>query len=270
MKTQEQLDEYRGSVKRRPEQANPQYTLYWLGMVVIMVLICIALAGSILKQGTNAATNAYDKSKEDAASKAYDLFYQDAYDRAKKKYLVTNQATISLNGIKEESKLEVLRVQNVVYEIANNDMTERKGVVEKTTKAVLDVLGKEPEAWLEVPGYGVFTVNMQLAEFIVDNANHYVLVRVPKPELGTTQIIPADIKRLYLQNGGWFRNSVEDGEKVIRGSIQDAELRMKQDIENNQEFYKRAEDSSKTILENLVRKMNMDIRDLKVEVEFIG
>ena len=51
--------------------------------------------------------------------------------------------------------------------------------------------------------------------------------------------------------------------------LESAELTMMQNVNNNQEFYKRAMESAEKMLVNLVKQLNPQSPNLVVEVEFI-
>ena len=50
--------------------------------------------------------------------------------------------------------------------------------------------------------------------------------------------------------------------------LQSAELTMMQNVNNNQEFYKRARESTEKMLVNLVKQLNPQLPDLSVKIEF--
>ena len=124
-------------------------------------------------------------------------------------------------------------------------------------------------SWLEVPGYGVFTVDLQSAEFIIDNERGYVLIRLPYPELSEFTIDYENVEVLNFEDSGIFKNSAKVGEDLARKQLQSAELTMRQSVNSNQKYYQAAENDATNILLNLVKQLNPQIENLVVDVEFI-
>lgn len=265
MKTAEQLDTYHASEATRAKSKRA-VNLFWIIAMVFLLILSGYLLMDTLSIGGSSAKNAYDKAQENAQKQTYRTIYDYVYDLTYPKYLVKNQATISVDKLREESKLEVLEVNDAIYEIAGNDGPKDKNLLTN----LLGIVNGSPTVWLEIPGKSTYTVNMKLAEFIVDDSSHYVLIRIPKPEPDEASIYAPDIKLLYSKEGGFFRNSVKDGVDLVNGSISDAQLRIRLDIENNQMFAKSAEESARSVLTGLVKKLNTDIPDLTVEIEFIN
>ena len=109
-------------------------------------------------------------------------------------------------------------------------------------------------------------VDLKAAEFITDNANHYVLVRIPYPEL-TNVTITDTTKR-------WFRDdlangSYSEGVDLALKQRNEASLQIQKALMSNQYIYENAQDVAVSLLINLVKQFNPDIPDLVVEVEFM-
>ena len=166
---------------------------------------------------------------------------------------VKNSGTISVESVQEKAELEVLKVSDVEY-ITNNKSED------KVT------------SWLEVPGNGVFTVDLSLSEFVVDDARHYVLVRVPKPEIQAEniEIDTQKVKILAYENNHWvFDNgSVEEGEKLVLNQLSEAQTKIQEDIQSNERYFEIAQTSARNNIKQLIKSLNEDISDLDIEVEF--
>ena len=122
---------------------------------------------------------------------------------AEKTHHVSNRASISISNLKQIETLEVLKVWSVDYQIngKNGDRESNSNIIGKILPS------SEDESWLEVPGYGVFTVDLRAAEYIVDDERHYVLARIPKPELTEFTIDTKSIHSLLYKEQGLNRSA---------------------------------------------------------------
>lgn len=236
---------------------------------VAVTLTCIALAVYLFWDmffvGAEAAGNAFEAAKEAAASETYQSFYETSYASAEKAHHASNRATISLGNLRETQKLEVLAVSEVSYQ-AEAPEKDSQGILPDIT----DWFDEELVSWLEIPGNGVFTVDLQLGEFIIDNDRQSVLVRIPGPELTNFAIDYGNVEVLYFEKGGAFKNSAKYGIEKAMEQLQDAQLEMQQSVSNNQTLYKRARTASENMLIRLVKELNPQLPDLIVEVEFLN
>ena len=228
-------------------------TIIWLWMDSIAV-------------GVSAAADSYGEKKEQVEEAVYDTFYQKSYEISEKKHHVSNDIAITIGNLQEQSKLEVLKICDVAYKITP---AKEKNLLEAILGAVQENPSDELESWFEVPANGVFVVDLKSAEFIVDNARQYVLIRVPNPELSEFTIDYAGVNLLYFEDGGLLKKSAAVGEDMAREMLQSAELELLQEANSNQQYYKNATENAKKILTNLVKQLNPDVPDLLVEVEII-
>lgn len=232
-------------------------------------LLCVLFAYwfmDFIKIGTQAAMKSYSQMKEDTEGKTYDFFYDLGYDKAEEAHHTTNNLSISVGTLESTSDLEVLKISDVAYETPD---VENQGWFEELVKNVMGFFDGDMISWLEVPANGVFTVNLQAAEFIIDEEQQYVLIRVPEPELTQFSIDYENVEVLLFEKGGAFKDSAKYGSDKAIEQLQNAELTMMQNANNNQEFYKRARESTKMILSTLVKQLNPKMPDLRVEVEFM-
>jgi hypothetical protein len=95
------------------------------------------------------------------------------------------------------------------------------------------------------------------------------LIRVPEPTLENFTIDYSGVELLNFEKGGVLTNSAKIGEEMARDQLEDAELRIRENILENQDYYQMAQESTEKILKNLIEKLNPDLQDLNVEVEFI-
>lgn len=233
--------------------------------VVLAAFLCVGvfLLGNGLSILIETYRSEYEAAEEEKENEVYNEFWERSFELAEANYHVSNRVTIQIERIQEEAKLEVLRASDVSYQIYD----ESKGNI-PVVSWVQGMLQGDTTVWLEVPASGIFTVDLQKSEFIIDNDRKYVLIRVPKPELTEFGIDEENVKPLHIAEKGWTNVSL--GEDKTRELLQNAELSIRQGILENQENYKRAEASTANILENLVKGLNPDIPDLIVEVEFMN
>jgi hypothetical protein len=243
-------------------------------LIVIVVIIialllvgsCIYLALDTIEKGANAAINTFGTAESEAADEVYQYFYDTSYAAAEKAHHVSSDVSITIANLSEEQNLEVLKVSDVTYVTPE---PEDQGWFETLVSSITGIFSEDMISWLEVPGNGVFTVNLQAGEFIIDEEREYVLIRIPGPELTEFSIDYENVELLLFEQGGTFKNSAKYGVDKAMEQLQSAELTMMQSLNNNQEFYKRARESTERMLVNLVKQLNPSLPDLTVVVEFI-
>jgi len=221
--------------------------LFRCGVILLSTVLVCAAAAAVVKS----TKNAYDAAKEEKIQAVYQAFYDKSFEVAEAEHHVANDVAISLTSVQTVDKLEVLRVSDVEYVILDEDDNK-----ENVT------------SWLEVPGTGVFTVDLTLGEYKADSQRRWVHVRIPRPSLTEFTVDYANISQL-LWNDDFFNGSSKAGEDLVRDQIRDGSLRLKEYMTTNRMIYESAADAAKRMVANLVRQFNPDIPDLTVEVEFI-
>ncbi len=242
---------------------------------IFALVLCVffaAFAGFFmldsLTVGALAAKDQYSTVKNSIAEATESEFYERSYSFAEKQHHVSNDVSITIGTLQEQAKLEVLTISEVEY--VTPDDEEKKNIFETIANTVTGWFKSDVISWLEVPGHGVFTVDLQSAEFIIDNQRQYVLIRVPRPELTNFTIDYSNVQLLKIEDNGLFKNSAKVGEDVAREQLQSAELSMRQNANTNQAFYKSACDSTEKILKTLVAQLNPKLPGLTIDVEFFG
>ena len=219
---------------------------------IIMIFAIILLFGDMVSSGAKAMadsyTNAYKEQKE--------ATYQEKYDTNKnsieKKFHVSNRVSIYVGNLKEEEKLEVLKVSDVEFIIEDKDSNDGNVI-----------------SWLEVPGEGTFVVDLKAGEYVIDNERAHVLVRVPYPELTNITIDYANVQKiLFKDEKGIFNGSFGEGEDLARQQLSQAELLIKKEFTSNQNFYLNAQEAAISTIETLVKQLNHEVEGLVVDVEF--
>lgn len=217
---------------------------------VLMCIITVIAGSGIVKTGASAMHESYNTAFEEEKNAAYDTQYNKYYERAEKEYHLSNRDKITIEDLKEMANLEVLNVSDTEYIISDTKDT-----------------GNGITSWLEVPGQGTYIVNLQAAEFIVDNEREYVLVRAPYPEITNISIDYKNVNKLLFQNN-IFNESYAVGEDLARAQLNSADLLIKKEFASNQHFYLSAQDAAVSSIQCLVKQLNPTVPDMTVEVEF--
>ena len=244
---EESLDRKKKTPKKLPKVIQDRILIAAICLTVVFVGLCVYFFGATVAKGASAAHDAYIAAKEHTEKSIYQMFY----DAAEARYHTSNEVTISVESIREEANLEVLRVSDVEYIVQEGDDTN-KGIT----------------SWLEVPGEGVFTVDLKASEFVIDNQHHYILARIPNPVLSNCEIIYKDAVQLEYKNN-FTNDSIKDGEDLARTQYKEAYIKIWTEFTSNQQFFLAAQSAAKTMVTNLIKSFNPDIPDLVVDVEFI-
>lgn len=221
-----------------------------VSLMIVMIFAIVWLSFGIINIGADALANGYNEAYAKEKESVYQSFYNKFYDKAKNKYLVSNRAHISIGDVKEVGRLEVLKVSDVEFVI--KDSKDNSNNI---------------TSWLEVPGQGTFVVDLEAAEFIVDDERYNVLVRVPYPELTNITIDYKNVKSLLFEND-IFDDSYMVGEDLARSQLNEGDMLIKKEFTSNQNFFLSAQDAARNSIICLVNQMNPEIKDLSVDVEF--
>lgn len=222
--------------------------LLFRGVLILVSAVLILVAANTLVKSTK---RAYDAAKEKKSKEIYQSFYDMSFQTAEAEHHVENDIAISITSIQTVDKLEVLQVSDVEYVILDEEDNDQNIT-----------------SWLEVPGNGVFTVDLTIAEYTVDAQRHYVHVRVPRPSLSEFSIDYGNIKQLFW-NDDIFNGSVKAGEDLVREQVREGSLLLKQYMTSNRMIYESASDAAKRMIASLVEQFNPDVPNLIVEVDFI-
>lgn len=118
----------------------------------------------------------------------------------------------------------------------------------------------------------------------MDNEHHYVLVRIPEPELTQFDIENENAEQLFYadktykitvpilqQNIQWNDGSYQTGTELFNSQEFSAYTMIREKITSNQAYYKKARESAQAQITRLVKALNTDetLNDLEVEVEFM-
>lgn len=214
----------------------------WKPVLFVMFLLASFF---IYKDGMKQIQSAYQNSREDVREK----FYQAAYDFEEAKHHVSNDIVISIEDIREISKLEVLKVSDTEF------------IIKKPDK------DSAIRSWLEVQGIGVFTVDLMASEFIADFERQYVWVKIPQPVLSQCKV--EETGKQFWKNEGLANGSIGEGVALAQEQLREGYLCIEEAMKQNRRFYDAAKKSAIQMIEALIRKWNPDLPDLQVEVNFV-
>ena len=217
---------------------------------ILLAAITVIFYFNAREAGISALKENYRSAFVSEKDDTYQDWYNRYFEQAQADYSVANKVSISIGGLKEVGKLEVLSVSDVEY------------IIEDSSDNDYNIT-----SWLEVPGHGTYTVDLQAAEFIVDNERQFVRVRVPYPELSNITIDYSNVKKLFFRND-LLNDSFKAGEELGEKQTNAADLLIRKELASNQHFYLTAQNVAVTSIKCLVRRFNPGIPDLSVEVEF--
>lgn len=245
----------RAGLRKNGEKVRKEYKKEQVIVIEIILLIIfsagfLALRSYSVREGAKATAAsyaaAYDREKENTYQKLYEKYYQ----LAEREYHVSNRVAVEIGGLREMAALEVMSVSDIEYILEDSEDND-KGIT----------------SWLEVPGQGTYVVDLQAAEFVVDDERDYVLTRVPYPELTNVSINYAGVKKLFFANN-ILNDSYNVGEDLARRQLSQADVLIKKAFASNQYFYLSAQEAAVSTIQCLVKELNPEIPELTVEVEF--
>ncbi|MGM9941880.1 MAG: hypothetical protein ACI32N_07830 [Bulleidia sp.] len=232
----------------------------------VLIFISAFLLVDSIAVSVGKAVNTFRDKVTETSSEVSKKIYQISYDYAEKMYHVSNRATIELGDIQMKSNLEVLQVSDVYYEILPK---EKRDLLGDLINFIPDLFKEDTTLWLEVPCEGVFTVNLQTAEFITDPENAYVLVRLFEPEITNFRINYDEVECQPSEKVEKLNGDVKFGADKAREVLKDADLQMKQKLKNDPELFTKAKEFTKTFLTSLIKELNPDFENLTVDIEFM-
>lgn len=217
---------------------------------IVMIFSIILIFGDMVSSGAEALADSYSNAYNEQKSATYQEKYETYRNTAEEKYHVSNRVSIYVGNLKEEEKLEVLKVSDVEFIIEDKDNNDGNVI-----------------SWLEVPGEGTFVVDLKAGEYVVDNERAHVLVRVPYPELTNITIDYANVQKILFKDD-IYNGSYREGEDLARQQLSQAELLIKKEFTSNQNFYLNAQEAAISTIETLVKQLNPEVENLVVDVEF--
>lgn len=227
------------------------------GILILAIGVIITAAFCFMNSGAKKVSekyrSAYDESYNAAYSSTYDNYVNAGFNKGYEDNHVKNIVDIQIVDVEKCSNLEVMKVSNFDYAISNSsDNSENIDYV------------------FEVTVTGTYCVNMQLSEFLIDNKNKTVTVRVPYPSL--TDFEP-ECEMLYFSKNGkalksFSNGNYREGVDFARQQLMECRAKIENDLQYDQANNLKAEEMARNTLTNIIMRLNPDEPDLKVIVEF--
>ena len=235
--------------EKKPEEPKKKRDIKTIVMIVIAVqfVLAVFLGVFLFKRG-------YENSKNTTSEKIKTDTYNAVYGAAEQANHVSNRVTITLGNICERTDLVVLEVETS-YLYKSDAMDKDSGLT----------------IWYKIPGKGAFTVDMRMAECIIDNERQQVHVIVPAPAITKFEERNEAIEELFYKDDRFILNgSVKAGIQIANKMLIVARQQMLTDLNMNQRYFKAAEDSAERLITNIIKALNPEMLDLKVTLEFKG
>lgn len=214
-------------------------------LFIIVIILAVFFFGSTITKSSVAAIYGYNNSKSLTREDTYKQFYSKGFEIGESRNHVSNIGSISIDNIKEKSDLEVLTLRDVVFICTDEDK----------------------KVWVQATGTGIFTVNLNAGEFIVDNNRHYVYIRIPQPELIPDSINVDKVENLLFEHN-MFHGSISEGVHLAQKIRSDAKAKIVEDFTSNQDYYNMAKEAAVSIITDMVYALNSNVDDICVNVEF--
>jgi len=214
-------------------------------LIIISLILNICLHSSAVKKGAEEYTNAYNGAKNGVISDSHELFYQAAIDQ----YKTVSEMTTEISTENNEGILEVLRFNDVINVPQN--LTDKTGAA----------------CYLSVPCSGVFTVDLNLSEFITDKQRNHVTVRIPRPELSALTI---DFENVKLRNssGVIISNSKATDPDSIQQQFEEDDPVLREAVLSNPVFADAAVQAAQKKISELIKAYN-PFEDVSADTELL-
>lgn len=205
-----------------------------------------------------------------AHDNVYNGFYDAAYADSEKRHHISNEVLISVGDLRKNAELEVLEV--VASDIKEYTFdNEFSGAARVVSAFIGKEIQAEGVAWLEGMCGGVFSVDLNAAEIVIDDENKYVLVRIPSP---TLEFTTTSFEVKHLSNGtvndNIFNGSTKFGLEEAMNDTADMTAHLHDVLNENHSYREIARSSAQTMIINMIKSVNPDIPDLEVEVKFFS
>ncbi len=234
-----------------------------INSIIIIFIIAVFVAAGIIfmrkafARAKEASENTFSKVYEKTKQDTYDKFKQQAFEYFEHENHVKNRGTITIGNIKEENLLEVLSVSDSWVKISDPNESN-----DNTTR------------WVEFNATGVYTVDMNVSEFIIDDYNNFVLVKLKTPQLNHVALDDSSIEIYNYDYETGFLKINGDYKKGTEMAIDDraeALSKLTEQLENNDENLSKAKISAENLIKTFIKNVNTDIilTDNDIQVEFI-
>lgn len=227
-----------------------------LGIIIIVFGIGLYFVNDTINNGATNALSEFEAAKQNAIDSTSQSYYDFFYNRGKSQYHVTGDVVLKVDGVQEISKLEVLYVSDVDYYISDEEH------VRNNIGATI---------WLKYYGYGVYTVDMQLADYVLDGEHNYILVRVPNPEFSDFRL-SEEIKILSIDGNKsfipWEKNKSSEVSSLLLNAREEVHMNLEEKMSYNQSDFNAAKKQAEDSIKKIIKDINSDNPELIVEVDF--
>ena len=229
-----------------------------VSVLLILIIAVVYLSISIIPNSLGSTLSNFREQAQSTHDTVSNDIYTKYYTKYREKYYTSSKVDISVGQLSTDPKLQVLAISSIKYDIN-----------ETPSNIINEIFGGKTKSWLQVPANSVFTVNMQLAEYVIDNDCQYVLVRIPRPELSRFSIDHEKIVLRYFDESGVFKNADRSEVENYNDRLSKIESELYQEVLNNQSYYVMAQDNARKTISNLIKQLNPSYPDLVVDVEFM-
>ena len=233
------------------KKVHKDYGTFLVPICVSIIVIATVLAFYLIRDSIEIAAKSVSKNFEEAKTEQYNASFEEARQKAYDKNRLSQEVSIYIGDIQEISKLEVLKVSEQSYTIQDEE-TKKAGITYWTKNTV----------------FGIYTVDLSIAELIVDKKNNYILVKIPEPVL---TISPSGQYETKLYRKIKFSDgNNEEGSELAMKQLKAGEAALKTKIETNQSYKTKAKESAEEIIKNFIYVLNPDNSSLIIEIEYLN
>lgn len=240
---------------RKPTKNDMVFYITFAVLIIVFGGVGVIINFNSQQEAVAAFAYSYGETYSDTVENVKEEFRQKGYNYAEQKYHTSNSVQIEVEDIKSRNSLEVLKASDTFLKVTDPDKDNSSS-----------------QRWVEIPGTAVFTVDLSMSEIIKDEYNKYVLVRVNSPELTNIKIDYGSCKiDLYNHETGLLdvNGNYDEGAAEAQSDYAEAYGELRDRFYNDQTFYTAAENSATNLITALIKNLNPEISDLKVDVEFV-
>lgn len=225
-----------------------------IGIVLAAQVVLAIIVGVLLFR------RGYEQSKTGTEAHIRQTAYNSVYGITEQANHVSNDVSISLDGIREKADLEILQVDSSYIYTSDEEDSARNQTI-----------------WYRFSGTGTFTIDMRMTEFIVDNERSHVLVKAPEPSITQfSENYDKVEKLLYKDNTvsilgiiSLNNGSVQEGEQIAQKMLALSRSKMIKQLEMTPAYYQAAEETGVRIITQLIKSINPDINKITVDVVYV-
>ncbi|WP_044974511.1 hypothetical protein [Ruminococcus sp. HUN007] len=215
-------------------------------LIILAASLNLALYRTTVEESTSAFDKAYTESKEAQTPLTYEQYYLAALEQ----YKTTNDIRTDITADYGNGKLEVMKIYDTV---AIPQTAEEDGVSSLT---------------LVIPVNGVYTADLQLAEFITDQQRRTVMVRIPYPELSDITV-DYDNAKLVDESGIVISAGKMTTPELAHSEFEEKSIDVRELISSNKVFSENAAETVRRKITSAIMALN-PYEDVITEVEFIN